>query len=301
MYFWWTRFYWVEIIKYIVSKRKQCNCFYTKKNKRKQKLISSKIIVKEIKYNKKELKKINFNRFDSIHFLSGNPSPAYSKESIVFDIKKTNIISQELLEILKIQNFRGSIWFASSVAVYGNQKGVLNERTLCKPISMYGISKLFLEKSALLYGIKYKLNIGIYRIFSSYGYGLQRQLIYDAITKIYKSNNKTINFFGTGLEKRDLSYVDDVVKGIIILNKQLPNSAVYNIGSGKSYSVKFIITLLMKIMNKKLNIKFSSQLREYDGKNWKASISKIKKLGYKPSYPIEKGLKKTVKDFFEHI
>tara|TARA_B100001057_G_C22712005_1_gene896177 strand:- start:110 stop:1024 length:915 start_codon:yes stop_codon:yes gene_type:complete len=262
-------------------------------------LVSNKIKIIEIKYNYKKLKKINFKKFDRIHFLSGNPSPANSNKSPDFDLSTTNKFTQILLELLRLQRFKGSIWIASSVAVYGNQKGLLKEKEICDPISIYGISKLFSEKTALLYYKKFFLNIGIYRIFSTYGPGLKRQLIYDVINKI-QNNNQEVQIIGSGLERRDLTYIEDVVKGIFKLNKHIPKGEIFNIGSGKSYSVRYVVKKIMNLMNKKLIIKYSNSLRGYDADNWKASITKIKKFGYKPSVSLEVGLKKTIEHYFKN-
>ncbi len=273
---------------------------FTQNKKNKKRNLYKSINVIKINYNFKELKKIDFNKFDKIHFLSGNPTPANSKISPDFDLKTTNKYSLILLEILKIQNFQGSIWLSSSVAVYGNKRGLLKENDLCDPISIYGISKLYLEKTALFYHKKFSLNIGIYRIFSTYGPGLKRQIIFDVIKKIVK-NKSSIEIIGSGQERRDITYVEDIAKGIFILNKRIPKGEIFNIGSGKSYSVKEIVNSIMKMTNKKLKVYYTNKLRDYDGYNWKASISKIKKFGYKPEVKLESGLRKTINWYLKNF
>ena len=271
--------------------------FTQNKDLRVNKINSSKIKIIEIDYTKKKFEKISFNKFDSIHFLSGNPSPVNSDSNYLIDIQTTNTYTHILLETLRLQSYSGKLWVASSVAVYGNVKKKLTENLICNPISTYGISKLFLEKISILYSKKFKLKIGIYRIFSTYGPGIKRQLIYDIIDKIY-NNKYSINLLGTGKETRDLSFLDDVVSAIIILNNKVtPKGSIYNIGSGKSYDVNFIANLIMKIMNKNLKINYSKKLRNYDVKEWTASINKIKKIGYLPKNNINLGLKKTINEY----
>ena len=102
------------------------------------------------------------------------------------------------------------------------------------------------------------------------------------------------------MERRDLTYIEDIVKGIFKLNKHIPKGEIFNIGSGKSYSVRYVVKKIMNLMNKKLIIKYSNSLRGYDADNWNASITKIKKFGYKPSVSLEVGLKKTIEHYFKN-
>ena len=103
----------------------------------------------------------------------------------------------------------------SSQAVYGKvSTNKISEKKKTLPISDYGKTKLLAEKELL----KLKNNsIFILRIFSIYGIGLKKQIIWDACKKFKK--NKLI-FRGDGKEKRDYLNINDFTK----LSEKIINS-----------------------------------------------------------------------------
>src|SRR5262249_53755076 len=161
--------------------------------------------------------------------LSGNPTPENSLRDPYIDLQQTNLPVASLLEAARKVSFRGSIWFASSVAVYGrNPANPLSEDDACLPLSLYGISKLFAEQQIQNHAAQFGLRCGIYRLFSTYGPGLKRQLVFDTIAKL-KENPAEISLYGSGSEGRDLSYVDDQARAIASLSEKVsPAGDIFN-------------------------------------------------------------------------
>jgi len=236
--------------------------------------------------------------YDDIYFLSGNPSPSNSENNPFLDINTSNLYFLSLLNVAANCNFNGRIWFASSVAVYGsNKNSVLSENDSCYPISFYGVSKLMSEEHMKLFNRVYGLKIGAFRIFSTYGEKLKRQLIYDVYKKI-KMNPSKIELFGTGYEARDISYVQDQVDAMILIaENNIPNGEIWNIGSGKVFTVKKVVSLITDIMGVNTDVVYNGLLRKYDGLSWKADISKLKSLNFSQKFSLKKGLKKTIKGY----
>ena len=132
------------------------------------------------------------------------------------------------------------------------------------------------------------------RIFSTFGPGLKRQVIFDTIKKIKTKNNFIMH--GSGEEKRDFGYVEDQIKSIILLSKKIkkPRGEIYNIASGKAYSIKDIVNKLVKISKKKVIYSFNQKRRAFDNKYYIADKSKLNKtIGFKKYMDINKALKKT--------
>ena len=208
----------------------------------------------KIKYNEKNFSKILSKRFDLIYFFSGNSNQESSKEDIYYDLDTTFNKYVKLLEAARKSKFNPTIWFASSVVVYGANNNPLKENFDRKPISYYAITKYLCENISNFYSNNFKVNIGILRIFSTFGPGLKRQVIFDTIKKIKTKNNFIM--LGSGQEKRDFGYVEDQIRSIILLSKKIkrPRGDIYNIASGKAYSVKDIVNKLVKISKKKLFI-----------------------------------------------
>lgn len=248
----------------------------------------------KINYNEKNFSKILSKKFDLIYFFSGNSNQETSKEDIYYDLDKTFNKFINLLEAARKSKFNSTIWFASSVVVYGANNNPLKEHFDRKPISYYAITKYLCENISNFYSNKFNVNVGILRIFSTFGPGLKRQVIFDTIKKIKTKNNFTM--FGSGEEKRDFGYVEDQIKSIILLSKKIkkPRGDIYNIASGKAYTIKDIVSRLVKISKKKIIYSFNQKRRSFDNKHYIADKSKLNKtIGSIKYMDINKALKKT--------
>ena len=253
--------------------------------------------IKKIKYTYSDIQKaLKLFCPDTIIFLSGNPSFESSKDNFGYDLQSTNITVSNILDSLINLNLKSNFWFGSSVAVYGNNPKRLTEKTPCDPISFYGLSKLLAEKQCEYYSKKYDLNIGVIRIFSTYGPGLKRQIVYEAIKKFMSKG--PYNFYGSGKEIRDIIYINDLINGIfLLLKKDLNNFNIFNIGTGKGYSIKYIINLIAKEIGIKPNeINFLNDDKTKISSNKSiSSIKLIKKItDFEIKYNLKDGIKKTV-------
>jgi nucleoside-diphosphate-sugar epimerase len=238
--------------------------------------------------------------FDQIHFLSGNSSPAQSQMNPLLDLSATNIPWLSLLEAARRQAFRGSIWFASSVAVYGSSaEPVLREDAPCKPLSLYGLSKQLGENHCRLYHSVHGLHTGIYRLFSAYGPGLRRQLVFDVVERLRKQPAK-LELLGTGCEGRDLSYVWDHANAIRVLSSAItPRGEIFNIGSGKAYTVREVVDRICAICGATPEVVFNGKRRDFDAEWWCADVTKLQALGIAPAYTLDRGLRETVPTLIE--
>jgi len=211
----------------------------------------------------------------NIFFLSGISYPDTTQNNFQLHIKKNNIIIQNLLEAAKINNYKGKIVYASSIAVYGsNNKKKVKEDDNLNPESYYALSKIMAEKQCLFYMKKYKLNIIILRLCSIFGPKLKRQVIYEIIYKMVKNKKNLILLKGSRKDKRELMFVDDLIKILIKIKNKKIKSGIYNVGTDKQILVEDIIKYIKKKINNKNNFKF------LNNKSPKFSIldtSKIKK------------------------
>ena len=241
------------------------------------------------------LEYLSKNSFDVIHFLSGNPHPAYSEVNSFVDLDLTIKPVLSILKVLRQISYEGTIWFSSSVAVYGNcNDTLLSETSDCIPLSNYAVAKITVENYAKLYAQNYKLKIGIYRIFSTYGPGLDRQVIYDNIIKMYKGA-KNILLISSEDSARDFSYVKDQASAIKFLNDNVvPSGDIYNIGSGKSTRIVDIVKTIGDLMGYEGNIACQNDLKMVHDVSWTADIQKISSLGYEQEYTLESGLEETI-------
>lgn len=182
----------------------------------------------------------------------------------------------------------------SSAAVYGNPKKLpIQEADALLPVSPYGMHKAQAENICAEYSRFFEVQTCSARIFSAYGAGLKKQLLWDLFVK--SKEKQHITLFGTGKESRDFIYISDIVEAIwIILNKATFKGEVYNVANGEEVSIEKIVSVFYNILPARTNYSFTGEERKGDPQNWVADISKIKELGYSPSVPLEKGIEKYI-------
>ncbi len=251
---------------------------------------------KKIKYNEKNFSSILKKKFDMIFFFSGNSNQETSKNDIYYDLKTTFDSYVQLLESAKKNKIKCPIWFASSVVVYGINSKPLKENFNLNPVSFYAVTKTICETISKFYANNHNLNIGIMRIFSTFGPGLKRQVVYDTIKKI--KTKKNFKVIGSGNEKRDFGYIDDQVKSIVLLTNKVkkPKGDTFNIASGKVFTIKTMINKLIKISGKKVIPKYTNKRRSFDTKFFIADKNKLKKIiGHFKNTDFDLALRKTYK------
>ena len=253
----------------------------------------------KIEYNEKSFAKILKKNFDLIFFFSGNSNQETSKEDIYYDLETTFLKFVSFLEACKNTKSKSRIWFASSVTVYGENKSPLREDFDLNPFSNYAVVKLICENVCKFYSRKFNLNIGIMRIFSTFGPSLKRQVVFDIIKKIKLFNKFKV--IGYGNEKRNFAFIDDQIKSIILLTEKIvkPRGDVFNMASGKTFTIKEILEKLIKISGRRTSYSYTGKRRSFDAKNFIANNLKISKIIGKQQYTnINSALKKTYNSFY---
>ena len=182
----------------------------------------------------------------------------------------------------------------SSAAVYGNPKQLpIGEEQLSEPVSPYGMHKWYAEEVCREYKTYFGINSCSLRIFSAYGPGLKKQLLWDIAQK---SKSGNVRLFGTGNETRDFIYVADIIKCVeMIINQETFISSIYNIANGYPVRIRDIAQTLLNSLNYKGEILFTGEGRVGDPIYWQADISHIKALGYEPSFSIQDGVTRFTK------
>jgi UDP-glucose 4-epimerase len=182
----------------------------------------------------------------------------------------------------------------SSAAVYGNPKLLpIKETDESSPVSPYGFHKKISEDILLEFHKIFDIQCCSIRIFSAYGVGLRKQLLWDLYQKA--KEDVDIHLFGTGEETRDFIHVSDIVNSIdLIIQKGNFEAEIYNVANGKEIKIIDIAKNLLNEIKFKGKLNFSGKTREGDPINWRADISKINKLGYRPKVDLKDGIKEYV-------
>ena len=186
-----------------------------------------------------------------------------------------------VLKACKVNKIKHFINASTAGAIYGNTN-FANENSPSKPLSFYGLTKKFSEDQIKIFLNKSKIKNTNLRFSNVYGpYSFHKtSLIHNSIKNSIK--NKIQFIFGNGAQTRDFIYVKDLVKIIsIICKKKL--SGTFNIASGKSHNVNYILKIISK-KNKRFSFKKIAR-KSGEVEKIKLNNSKLlKKLKLKKSF-----------------
>ena len=196
---------------------------------------------------------------------------------------EVNVTGTENIMKCCIENKIKKIIFASSAAVYADSKIPVTENIKTNPLSPYGKSKLAAEQKIKKISVEFGVHAISLRMFNVYGKGQNYQYA-GVISKFIKniSKDRPIEINGDGEQTRDFVSIFDVIKAFecAIKNIEGKKGDVYNIGTGNSISINELAKFILRISNKKTEIKYKKQNKD-EIKNSVADITLAKnELGF---------------------
>ena len=220
--------------------------------------------------------------------------PASVRDSIIDpqrDFANSVSATFALLNVLRQATPRCRTLLLSSAAVYGNpQRLPIGEDSDICPISPYGFHKHMVEQLGAEFHQLFNMPITSARIFSAYGVGLQRQVVWDILQKARATPlDQPIHLSGSGNETRDFIHVNDVAQALVALLKFAPMRAeAFNVASGISVSIHELAHKLAP----QHQIQFDGIIRAGDPLYWQADISRLTALGFVCRVGLDEGLKR---------
>jgi len=199
-----------------------------------------------------------------------------------------------LLEACKAQGTKGLI-FASSSSVYGeNQRVPFSEQDLdIQPISPYGATKRAGELLCYSYHHLYDFNIACLRIFTAYGPRQRPEMAIHKFTRLI-DEGKSIPLYGDGSSRRDYTYIDDLINGILGVIAHHKGFEIYNLGESRTTSLTELVRLLESALGKKAKIDALAH-QPGDVSITYADITKARRmLGYEPKVGMMEGINRFV-------
>ncbi len=163
----------------------------------------------------------------------------------------------------------------------------------------YGVGnmKVYTEKLARFYSRQNSCKFTVIRNSNVYGpydkFDLDKCHMLPAMVKKVCDATDTLEVWGTGVARRDLVYIDDLVNLVALcIEKQETPYELINCGAGQAYSVQEIIGILQEITGKNLTINYNGKLDIPTTVIF--NCDKAKKLGWEPKVSLKDGLEKTV-------
>ena len=207
------------------------------------------------------------------------------------DFYGNTTLTFEILNGLRLNAPKCRFIFLSSAAVYGNPESLpVSETQSTAPLSPYGFHKRQCEQLCLEFTKVYDLPTACLRIFSAYGPGLRRQVLWDICQKAISQNCVTLQ--GTGQESRDFIHALDIAKALMVVANFAPmQGEVYNLASGTEVSISELAKMVLDALEHEGIPQFDGVVPIGTPLNWRAETSKLAALGFTASVPLEKGVK----------
>ena len=199
---------------------------------------------------------------------------------------EVNVVgTQRVLEWSRINSVKRVIYSGTS-SLYGHQNSIPfmpNMPADC--LNPYSMSKWMGEQVCKLYSQLYDVDSVVLRYFNVYGPREPIKGKYAPVVGLFKRQKQAglpMTIVGDGTQKRDFTFIDDVVEAnMCAMNKNLTGYRIYNVGTGKNYSIEEVADM---IGDKKVYIKE----RPAEVRETLADISlTTKDLGWKPIYKLE--------------
>ncbi len=211
---------------------------------------------------------------------------------------RVNVIgSQHVLDACR--DFTPShLVFASSSSVYGGSRAVpfCESDPVMRPISPYAATKRMNELQAHVYSHLYGVRVTMLRFFTVYG---PRQRPDMAIHKFTRAilRGEPVPMFGDGSTRRDYTYIDDIIDGVVRCVDTPFDYEIFNLGEQRTTTLRDLIAIIEKAVGKAAVID-CKPLQPGDVEITHADISHARThLGYNPRFDMEEGVRRFVEWF----
>lgn len=226
---------------------------------------------------------------------AGRSSVGFSMTEPSSDFYDATVLNFEMLNALRLHAPGCRYLLLSSAAVYGNPKSLpVKETDAPDPVSPYGFHKWQCEQSCVEFSKIYGMPTASLRLFSAYGPGLRRQVLWDICRKIFIY--KSLSLQGTGKESRDFIHAIDIARSLKIVAENAPmQGEVYNVGSSQEVTIEELSGMILAATGSELTPRFGGTVPPGTPMNWQADISNLTSLEFTPSIPLAQGVKSYVR------
>jgi dTDP-glucose 4,6-dehydratase len=224
----------------------------------------------------------------------------YDNPEKFFDVNVKGTVN--VLMACKTLDVKRIVHFSSS-EVYGTAQHIpMSEKHPTLPLSTYAVSKLAADRICFVFHHEHGIKVIILRPFNCYGpRETQPYVIPEIISQLSKGN---VVKLGNIKAKRDFTYVEDIAKGAVtVMESDIPNGEVVNLGSNKAYSIEELAQLIGTLMgHDSIKIEIgNSRLRPLDVNFLQCDYLKAKNnTGWEPEVDIEEGLRRTIEWYMKN-
>lgn len=184
-----------------------------------------------------------------------------------------------------------------SAYIYGQpERNPISETAAVNPNNPYAQSKYLAEQLCRFYCENFGMDITVLRLFNVFGPGQKEHFLIPYIIKQILDEGDTVHVQDLA-PKRDYIYIDDVCKAIELSIKKTDGYQLYNIGSGRSYSVGEVIAMAQKIAGTDKTVISKNNVRRHELNDVIADISLVRReWGWEPDVSLETGLARCMEE-----
>ena len=239
---------------------------------------------------------------DEIYNLACPASPVQYQSDPIGTLKTNVIGASNLLELAVKKHAR--IFQASTSEVYGDPLEHPQTESYWGNVNPVGVRSCYDEGKRCAetlffdYQREHKIEIRVARIFNTYGPKMKSddgRVVSNFIVQAL--DNKPLTVYGEGLQTRSFCYVDDLIKGFMLLMDHKDFVGPVNLGNPVEFTMIELAKKILNITSSNSEINYED-LPLDDPKKRKPNIDlALEKLKWSPDIPLEDGLKKTIKYF----
>lgn len=228
---------------------------------------------------------------------AGRASVQASMVEPLADFEASTLLNFRVLDDLRRRSPATVYIHLSSAAVYGDPARLpVAEDAALAPISPYGwhkrLSEMVLEEHARLFGMK----TASLRIFSAYGAGLRRQVVWDLCQRAIADPGPLV-LQGAPEDSRDFVHGSDVAEAVrAVAERGALQGECYNVATGVETRVHDLAALILKLLGRTTAIEFDKRPRPGNPSRWQADVGRLSALGFAPRVELEDGLQHVIKE-----
>ena len=234
--------------------------------------------------------------------LAGQTSHLDSMTDPVTDLNINAAAQLRVLEACRLHNRDLKIVFASTRQVYGRPQYLpVDEKHPVNPVDVNGINKLAGEWYHLLYNDVYGVRACALRLTNTYGPGMRVKDARQTFLGIWVRRlieQKAIQIFGDGKQRRDFNFVDDVVEALLrAAISDDANGQIFNLGHTEHISLEELAATLVRLNGggKYELVAFPDDRKAIDIGDYYSDFRKANRLlDWVPEVTLENGLKRTL-------
>ncbi len=241
---------------------------------------------------------------DVIFSLAGQVSHIASMTDPQTDLEINCRSQLSMLECCREGNPGVSIVFASTRQLYGRPRYLpVDEAHPQEPVDVNGINKLAAEKYYSLYHQVYGMKTVSLRLTNTYGPRMDLGSDNKGFVGVFirrALNGERISVFGSGAQKRDFNYVDDVVEALLRAGESpKATGRVFNLGHPRAHSLLEFVEILRALTGCEYErVPFPPEIQAIDIGDYYGDFARFREAtGWSPRIDLEEGLERTVNHY----